>query len=87
MPGQWGARDTSGSGWFGWLFSSWGVPTDPLLRYVPERYVASNEYLGKGISAQDIIEYIGLCGKKATWEENGTDQVRLEFLATTNEEI
>lgn len=80
MPGQWGARDmptSSGSGWFGWLFSSWGVPTDPLLRYIPERYVASNEYLGNGISARDIIEYIGLYGKKATWEENGRDQVRL----------
>jgi hypothetical protein len=60
------------------------LTTDPLLRYIPERYIASNEYHGKGISAQDIIKYIGLCGKKAMWEENGRDQVRLEFLGRRN---
>ncbi|KIM39005.1 hypothetical protein M413DRAFT_419390 [Hebeloma cylindrosporum] len=76
MPGQWGTGTSasSGTGWFDWLFPSWGVQTDPLLRYIPERYVASKEYHGKGILAQDIINYIGLCGKKATWNENGRDQ-------------
>jgi len=79
VPEEWGARDaptSSGSTWFSWLFSSWGAPTDPLLRYIPEEYVESSQYLGNGISAQDIVEYIRLCGKKATWKENGRDQVR-----------
>jgi len=84
MHEQWGTRDTpasSSGGWFDWLFPGWGAPKDPLSRYIPEQYVASDEYLGKGISAKDIIEYVALCGKKATWKENGRDQVRLEILS------
>ncbi|KAJ3494764.1 hypothetical protein NLJ89_g10737 [Agrocybe chaxingu] len=85
MPGQWAAQDPqpASSGWFDWLFSgwstpipNWSAPADPLLRYIPEEYIARNQHLErpKGISALDIVEYVNLCGKKATWRENGRDQ-------------
>ncbi|KAF8881033.1 hypothetical protein CPB84DRAFT_1792103 [Gymnopilus junonius] len=84
MPGQFrgqtetGTRPSSG-GWFEW-FSSWmpqslTEPSDPLLRYIPEKYIARNKHITRpqGMSAQNIHEYVVLSMDKSTWEETGRD--------------
>ncbi|KAF9481141.1 DnaJ-domain-containing protein [Pholiota conissans] len=80
MPGnrRWDAPRPPSSGWYNWLFSgwSWQTPTDPLLRYIPEEYIARNSHVERphGISARDICEYFNLAVQKASWQENGRDQ-------------
>ncbi|KDR67037.1 hypothetical protein GALMADRAFT_258704 [Galerina marginata CBS 339.88] len=81
MPGnwQWGTARPPSSGWFEWLFSFfWGskTTTDPLLRFIPEDYIARIAHLERprGISGRDIYEYVSIAVEKASWSENGVDQ-------------